>query len=351
MTFFKKTIIAFSLFLLASLCFAIPGVTPLISDSSGEFVYYRDHSFSRESYIGLIFYDEATYGVRYFAPADSKKRLPALSFLVLVTIDSEKIGAVEFTGEKVEPLPRSEEETAIINYLHDFLYELFPRRERAGDIFETTEITGDYEQFGGRVKFVYDPLVPVLNLRSISTIDGKIALELVTEGKLRSAQDASFNSFSGIPQKAKKTQNLKINKKLSKQTQKIDCDTFEFSLDSQWEQKSPLVWMISSVAMVTASQVTVPEEMENRLLRMLRLGSDCSYPVFASLNVEKKGERTVVSQRFFDSETGEFQIDKKILAKRADGSTVIFSLTSEESAYSKNKAYFDSIVNSFLVIE
>ena len=40
---------------------ALPGTTQFIPDSAGEYVYYRDTSFTRESYIGLLMYDKGTY--------------------------------------------------------------------------------------------------------------------------------------------------------------------------------------------------------------------------------------------------------------------------------------------------
>lgn len=340
-----KKIIAASVFALASICAnAIPGITPQIPDSSGEFVYWRDNSFERESYIGMIYYDDSTYGIRYYAPAFQKK--PALSFLILFTINPEKTGAVELTGEKVEPFPRSEEETSIINYLHDFVYETFPRRENAGKITKRKKVSDDFAQFGGKVSFEYDPLIPVLNLRSIMPSDGKNGLNLVTIGKLRGNNDTSFSSFSGIPNKAK-TQKLKMNKKLAKEKTDIAEELFSFQIDSQWEQKSPTNWMLGDAAMITAAQGNFPEGIENRLLRMMTLGVDKSYPDFSSVSIKKTEGETRISQKIYDSETEHFQLDKKIVKKLSDGSTVIFSLTVEESVYKKNKEYFDSIFNSF----
>jgi len=56
----KITLFAAALFAAANL-FALP-------DASGEYVYYRDSSFNRESYIGFLYYDDSTYEARYYAP-------------------------------------------------------------------------------------------------------------------------------------------------------------------------------------------------------------------------------------------------------------------------------------------
>lgn len=59
---FFKMFIAIQIFLfVANSLFALPAVSRQIEDASGEYVFYRDYSFTRESYIGFLFYDEATY--------------------------------------------------------------------------------------------------------------------------------------------------------------------------------------------------------------------------------------------------------------------------------------------------
>ena len=68
----KKFILTFFMIFSLNCLFALPGVQQLLPDQSGQFVYYRDSSFDRESYVGIIYFDEATYGLRYFAPATDK---------------------------------------------------------------------------------------------------------------------------------------------------------------------------------------------------------------------------------------------------------------------------------------
>lgn len=350
MNIFRRIFAAAAFALVAAAAFAIPGVEPLIPDSPGEFVYWRDNSFERESYVGLIRYDEATYGVRYYAPSAKKK--PALSFLVLVTIDTAKKGAVEFTGEKVEPLPRSEAETDIINYLHDFIYELFPRRRAAGKVSEAKESGGEMAQFGGRVKFSWDPLVPVLNLRGITTSDGKPALQLVTAGRLRSSDDRSFGSFAGIPKKGEEKK-FKLDKSLAKKKVALggEGEPFSLELDGQWEAKSPMLWMLGESAMATVVQISVPEGAAARLLRMMTLGSERSYPDMQTQTVSRDDSdgSVQIRQTFYDAETNEFQTDRKVIRRASDGTTLIFALTVSSAAYKKNKSYFDGIFKSFKV--
>ena len=79
---------------------ALPGVTSYIPDSAGEYVYYRDTSFTRESYVGILMYDEATYQIRYFAPQDDQAKLPAKEIAILLTVDP-KADVWAMTGEKI----------------------------------------------------------------------------------------------------------------------------------------------------------------------------------------------------------------------------------------------------------
>ena len=45
--------------IISAASFALPGFTTFIPDSAGEYVYYRDSSFTRVSYIGILGYDDA----------------------------------------------------------------------------------------------------------------------------------------------------------------------------------------------------------------------------------------------------------------------------------------------------
>ena len=117
----KKSLFSVLFFSLFSCLFALPGVTKKIPDLSGQFVYYEDKSFERESYFGIIFYDEGTYGLRYFAPSktDVNPLLPKKDIQILFSLDITK-KYVELTGERIISAI-TPEDTDIINYLHDML--------------------------------------------------------------------------------------------------------------------------------------------------------------------------------------------------------------------------------------
>ena len=68
----KKIFLFCSIFFVTNFVFAVPGVESFIPDSSGEYVYYRDYSFERESYVGVLYYDDSSYQIRYYAPANKE---------------------------------------------------------------------------------------------------------------------------------------------------------------------------------------------------------------------------------------------------------------------------------------
>ncbi|MBQ2529281.1 MAG: hypothetical protein II547_03395, partial [Treponema sp.] len=69
----KKVTLTVAVVALFSICaHAVPGMVQYIPDTSGEYVYYSDKSFKRTSILGFLYYDDGTYAVRYYAPADTK---------------------------------------------------------------------------------------------------------------------------------------------------------------------------------------------------------------------------------------------------------------------------------------
>lgn len=348
----KSKILTFiSLFAIQFSIFAIPGISQKVSDQSGQFVYYKDSTFERESYIGLIYFDDATYGVRYYAPADMKNGKPELKMQIYVTIDTELAatkGTIDFTGEKVEPLPSSQDETDIINYLHDFIYELFPRRIMLGTIEKVVSESDTYAQFGGRVTMTYDPIIPILNLRQIVTSDGKLALNAITGGKLISSNDTTFSDFKGIPSKSDKSA-AKIKKgkaaKIEIENQGLKSQNFE--LDSNWEQKSTASWMYKSEAAVSTVALPISDALTANLVQSLVLGRDHSYPDWTKQKITEKNGKIELTQVFYDSDTKSFKTDFKKIESIGENTKAIFTLTVNSNFYTANRAYFDKIISSF----
>lgn len=338
--------------------FALPGTKQSVPDSSGQFVYYKDASFARESYLGVIYYDESTYAFRYVAPQinDKKNPKPKLEMQVFLTVNPES-DKLDFTGERVEPFPRSQEETDIINYIHDFAYEMTSRRQKVGVLEEKKTVNQDYEQFGGFVKIEYDPMIPVFNVAKIIDAGGKEALSIVTAGQLISSSDTSFQAFAGIPDKiTDKAHSFKPNKKAKKNKITIDDENAggqEFTLDSQWGQKNGMnLWTLGSVATISTVTINAGNVSKAKILRTILLGRDHSYPDWATLKIDSSKDGTIsVSPVYYNADSNSFLYNFKVIKDLKGGANSIFDFSVFAGAYTPNKKYFNEILNSYKTIK
>ena len=342
----KKTFFTLASFFLCSILTALPGVNYLILDISGQYVFYEDKSFTRESYIGIIYYDDTTYGVRYFAPSLGKDNdyKPAKNIGILFTLDETK-DHVELTGERITTAI-TPDDTDLVNYLHDFIYEMTSRRQKAGNITKTEKISQNYAQFGGDVLIEYDPLVPITNLKCIEK-NGKNVFEVVTAGQLTSSSDTSFDDFKGIGQgPSSSSKKLKIKKAKSQEFDfSNDEKTLSVNLDKNWEQKTENLWLLgnSSVFMMN----NIPRLDKNNLLQLKRrllLSTDHVYSDWRKIVLTDESGKLKFDQIFYDASTDDFRIDCKILYETP--ANFFVSLTTKSQIYQTNKKYFDSIIKS-----
>lgn len=345
----KKRLLSFITFSLCSILSALPGVNYLIPDVSGQYVFYEDKSFTRESYIGIVYYDDSTYGVRYYAPSFGKDNdyKPAKNIGILFTLDKNQ-DHVELTGERITTTI-TPDDTDLVNYLHDFLYEMTSRRQKAGDITKKEKISQDYAQFGGDVLIEYDPLVPITNLKNIEK-DEKKVLEIVTAGQLASSSDTSFDDFKGIGQiTSSSSKKLKIKKaKTVGFDFSNDKKTLSVNLDKNWEQKTENLWLLgnSSVLMINALP---PLDKNNalQLRRRLLLSADHVYSDWRKLTLAEESGNLKIGQVFYDSNTDGFRTDCKILYENQ--ANFFVSLTTKSEVYQANRKYFDNIIKSLFL--
>ncbi len=157
-----------------------------LSDVSGEYVYYKDNSFTRESYIGILYYDDSAFEIRYYAPENSSMNLPAKDIDLLVSVNPDS-DYLELTGEAfLTNFIPDEENTEVVNYLHDILYEFTARRIKAGLISPDNSgyisnknfsengirLSQDFMQFGGKVDLQFDASIPLYNIKNIYDLKG-----------------------------------------------------------------------------------------------------------------------------------------------------------------------------------
>ena len=370
----KKKIFSSFIFvvIISNFIFALPGFKPYLKDVSGDFVFYKDYTFKRESYVGFLMYDEGTYCARYFAPKNEEK--PAKEVKILFTVNTDK-DFMELTGEKIIS-GRQADDTEVINYLHDMIYELNARRIKVGSVapkdvdFSDDDVpflrqgkivADEFMQFGGDVKVVYDYVVPLFNVKAVYDYSGDAKFEVATIGRLTSSDDNSFDDFAGFAElenfgKDKKKKSVAAKKiKVSKKDVVINKteDGQVIALDSGWSRSMDNLWMRGNDAVISAIKVSKDFGAENELqadlgfiLKQFLINASGVYRDWKSLFVD------------FDDEDIKFQslvyqpgkvTRNFIIIESEDESDdcAIMTLSVFENVYKKNSKYFNEILDSY----
>lgn len=359
-------------FIISNFIFALPGFKPYLKDVSGDFVFYKDYTFKRESYVGFLMYDEGTYCARYFAPKNEEK--PAKEVKILFTVNTDK-DFMELTGEKIIS-GREADDTEVINYLHDMIYELNARRIKAGSVapkdvdFSDDDVpflrqgkivADEFMQFGGDVKVVYDYVVPLFNVKAVYDYSGDAKFEVATIGRLTSSDDNSFDDFAGFAElenfgKDAKKKSVAAKKiKVSKKDVVVNKteDGQVIALDSGWSRSMDNLWMRGNDAVISAIKVSKDFGMEEELqadlgfmLKQFLINASGVYRDWKSLFVD------------FDDEDIKFQslvyqpgkvTRNFIIIESEDESDdcAIMTLSVFENVYKKNSKYFNEILDSY----
>lgn len=359
-------------FIISNFIFALPGFKPYLKDVSGDFVFYKDYTFKRESYVGFLMYDEGTYCARYFAPKNEEK--PAKEVKILFTVNTDK-DFMELTGEKIIS-GREADDTEVINYLHDMIYELNARRIKAGSVtskdvkFSDDDelflkqgkiVADEFMQFGGDVKVVYDYVVPLFNVKAVYDYSGDAKFEVATIGRLTSSDDNSFDDFAGFAElenfgKDAKKKSVAAKKiKVSKKDVVINKteDGQVIALDSGWSRSMDNLWMRGNDAVISAIKVSKDFGAENELqadlgfmLKQFLINASGVYRDWKSLFVD------------FDDEDIKFQslvyqpgkVTRNFIIIESEDEAddcAIMTLSVFENVYKKNSKYFNEILDSY----
>ena len=364
----KKLILILSILICTlTAAFALPGFTPYIKDTSGEFVYYRDYSFARESYIGILGYSDSEYQIRYIAPADSVLKLPKKEIALLIKVNP-KSNHMEFTGETfLSEMSNNPEDIDIMNYLHDILYEFSARRIKVSSVSPMDKnyvlnkdyinngitVSDEYVQFGGKVKITYDCLIPLFNLKCIKDSTGKILLECVTIGCLRSNDDKTFETFapidlSDLDKKLEPVMNKKPKAKL------IKYEGTSVMLDSHWTQGTDNIYTFGDEAVSVLSTIKTEDtdfiKLSLTLARTLLWSSEGQYTNFRdisfSMNKSKK-ELNLLITHYGETATKEAIV---LCGDKTNKKNIhYFGLIVKHHAFSTRNKYYENILNSFKV--
>ncbi|MBR5646736.1 MAG: hypothetical protein IKX23_08875 [Treponema sp.] len=366
----KKLLVILTTFFIAlSTAIAMPGFESYIPDIPGEFVYYRDYSFARESYIGLLKYDDSTYQIKYFAPFDTKNKLMEKNLALAVTVNP-KSNFWDMTGEVILQAPQNnDEDIEILNYLHDILYEFSSRRIKAGKITPSSKgyiisgvyknngfaVTEKYDQFGGTVTTLYDVLIPLWNVKSIVDYTGKILFECVTFGRLSSNDDKSFDEFKGFGNLQNKGKVQKFKKSVPAKIKLSYTNSYiKLALDSNWKPANDFIYFLGDEANVTAYAIPFKGKNTNyNLLQTLRFnleGSNKTYTDFSSIELINKNDDKSITKLSYKSYLPDSKniiyTTRLINAKNNSEDINQFSISVNLNAYTKKKAYYDAIINS-----
>jgi hypothetical protein len=355
-----------ALFCLAAACgvYAFPGIDAYLPESSGFYVYYRDYSFERESYVGFLQYDEGTYATRYYAPVVAG--LPAEEVGILFTVDTSKT-VTELTGEEFTTKIVTQDHVDIVNYLHDLIYEISSRRRKISDwTKQNTAAKATNEHiflFGGNVVMRYEYYVPIFNLFSVTkppseNSPGDPLFVLSTQGLLQSQEDRAFADFTGMPQ-SPQTQSLQASPFSSGAARRpLSLGECEFALDAQWTQPvpdEPGLWTLGDDAVFYAGTTVVMPPAGKTLDDIPYTGLDFYsrdhlmspqelYIQSAKTTSERVGNSIKIFAPYFSPVTGAWMSNFYLIAQKG-GTIYLFSFAIFEKSYSANKSYFDSLVN------
>lgn len=309
--------------------------------ASGEFAFYRDYTFTEPTWTGILSYDENTWAAQTFAPGTGRR--------VTVFFTGEiQNGEFILTGQRNDSDFR-QEDVPFINYLMQilpFLYNTRLTAEAAGgnapeqnartaDDARTSgflppriQAAADSPLFGGKCEATFAPETPLFNVIHIKDASGKKVFEFEYGGIISKETSAGFFNFEPIPPEAKK----QLAEITAKRTPETDVT------DVRAEQISPNFFLVGeTVFILTGSQKRGDDPPERFFARMaketllspnaLLIAMPGSFSAeetalkseAGSENAAKRKREIVLTQVFYEKESGEIIRDIRII--RADSAS------------------------------
>ena len=351
----KRLLLTLTILLCGVAAFALPGFDSFVPDTAGEYVYYRDYSFARESYIGILNYDDKTYQIRYYAPISRETVSPEKEIAIVFSVNPDS-DFLDMTGEKIitDFDYYSEDDIDILNYLHDILYEFSSRRIKLFEL-KDKEVTSvqEYDQFGGTVSICFDSLIPLYNIKSIKLADGTPVLSCITFGRIIDGEDTSFSDFKGLV--AAKPYHAPSKTKIKGKSKKFTTsDGQTITLDSNWEQPMENCWMFGEEAFLTIASIPVyfEEKAINDLfvLRRITESTGGSYIDFETmeLTVDNKKHLTKVVAKSSQAQNNQIvYVIKELTTDPSKEINSYISLAAYEDSYLEKSSYYTKILKTF----
>lgn len=357
----KIVIFLFSLILTANL-FAMPGFSSFIQDQAGEFVYYRDYTFERESYVGFLEYDSYTYQLRYYAPASNN--LPEKTIATLVTLDLVK-NHIDFTGEKIIAADyNNPEDVDIINYLHDLIYEFSKRRSQLFEVkpsmdgyvnFDTMKTNGLYQndyyaQFGGDITIVYDCVIPFFNIKRIEDTKGKPIFECVELGQIKNSEETIFDNYKPLPPKIKIKQNSKKMKGVK--PVEFSINNQQIIVDNTWEEKLDYMWVQGEDAILTLMTYNTNNNNDSYYIQYFLIRSfleckDNNFIDYTTCDVIFTDKGFKLYSETYAPNTKKVYYTVKFITLNKDMNYDYLSFAATRGAYQIKQSYYDKILKTY----
>jgi hypothetical protein len=335
------------------------------SGVSGDYVVYRDYSWEKPTWVGLLYYDDSTWGAFVSTPSTNSR--------VSLLFSTEKsAGKLVLTGQKIISNITPDDVLAV-NYLMRLLPEMYAWRntEAGNPAAPVVPLSADDARklfgkarsallpaaaresrtepsFGGDVSVLFAPEIPVFNVRGILGSNGKPVLDIDRYGRISSGGDNAFFSFT-VAGEAKSGESLVLAAGRKPAAKTIDGVTLK--LDDQWAPIAENSFLLGNAAFVIVDTIDLSltqiprDNLALSLVRFFSLSGTESWVVPAELSVTGTAKRFTITNLVFDSARGTLNRDIKTCIPSADGKTVtVVSLSVSETAWKANGQYFSSLV-------
>ncbi|MCR5217419.1 hypothetical protein [Treponema sp.] len=343
---FKKVLMTALVFFAGLSAFSLPGLVSPLADTSGEYIYYEDKTFNRQSIIGFLYYSESSYAIRYYSAATDKEAEKDITLYIGVNAENP---VLELTGETFTGA--GPDDADLVNYLRDLFYDFTAQRKRVIlEGYEPVKNNAEAAQFGGNVVFTFNAYVPLFNIEAVNSADGSYVFKLQTVGLLTSSTDQSFSSYkgiSGLPDDSERDSTIEKGKKSV-----IEFDGHELTIDDCWVKSMENLWTLKESSLLIVSKGEVPEGVKAEdymhfLRRRLLEGTSMSYSLWQHKKVEEKGNSLYITCVYYQPLVENRLRTLEIVTLNKDNTIHFVNLTVYDYVYQLNKKYFDKIIKSY----
>ncbi len=335
------------------LCAAFSAAVEPPIHRSGDYVFYRDHTWKSPTWIGFMRYDAQTWGAVLVTPEFSGR--------VSVLFRAEELdGQLVLTGQNIIS-SITQDDVPAVNYLMNMLPDMYSwrlaaARQAGGDLFPQQSgallpADGEYrmirEEFGGPVRLRYSAWIPLFNLQGMYSPSGSALLELERAGRIQNGDEEAFYGFIPVPETLSVTGAPAISASGAREDRLVDG--FTLKLDGNWTMIADNAYFLGDTAMLVVDTLSYRERgleaarLSLELTRLFSLSGNMVWIRPDSLEVSGSASRFTISNLVYDPESGRWNRDIKLVVPGAEGTCRIISLAVNETVYQVNRAYFDSL--------